>query len=81
MKGACFVLLRNAETNITFRRSHWFHTIMITRGELDRVFSNAAMKNNGASSLTPAQVFVSLPRNFSDHFGDVDFMASTTQLR
>ena len=44
-------------------------------------FSNAAMKNNDASSLTPAEVFVSLPRNFSDHFGDVDFMVSTTQLR
>lgn len=27
------------------RRSHWFHTIMITRGELDRIFSNAAMKS------------------------------------
>ena len=26
------------------RRSHWFHTIMITRTELDRAFSNAAMK-------------------------------------
>lgn len=44
MKGACFALLRVTEMNATPRRSHWFHTIMITRGELDRVFSNAAMK-------------------------------------
>ena len=26
------------------RRSHWFHTIMMSRGELDRVFNNIAMK-------------------------------------
>lgn len=26
------------------RRSHWFHTIMMSRSELDKVFSNAAMK-------------------------------------
>src|ERR1700683_136476 len=25
-------------------RSHWFHTIMMGRGELDRVFNNVAMK-------------------------------------
>ncbi|KAJ3534254.1 hypothetical protein NM688_g7164 [Phlebia brevispora] len=30
--------------NVHEGRSHWFHTIMITRGELDRIFSNAAMK-------------------------------------
>lgn len=27
-----------------FRRSHWFHTIMMSRTELDRVFNNTAMK-------------------------------------
>ena len=26
------------------RRSHWFHTIMMSRSELDRVFNNTAMK-------------------------------------
>lgn len=26
------------------RRSHWFHTIMMSRTELDRVFNNTAMK-------------------------------------
>ena len=26
------------------RRTHWFHTIMVTRAELDRVFNNTAMK-------------------------------------
>ena len=26
------------------RRSHWFHTIAMSRTELDRVFNNAAMK-------------------------------------
>ncbi|GJE87965.1 hypothetical protein PsYK624_040480 [Phanerochaete sordida] len=31
--------------NVHEGRSHWFHTIMITPGELDRVFSNAAMKS------------------------------------
>ncbi|TCD62393.1 hypothetical protein EIP91_006947 [Steccherinum ochraceum] len=31
--------------NVHEGRSHWFHTIMITRNELDRVFSNAAMKS------------------------------------
>ncbi|KAI0713488.1 hypothetical protein C8Q76DRAFT_731597 [Earliella scabrosa] len=30
--------------NVHEGRSHWFHTIMITRTELDRAFSNAAMK-------------------------------------
>ncbi|THH31531.1 hypothetical protein EUX98_g2637 [Antrodiella citrinella] len=30
--------------NVHEGRSHWFHTIMITRGELDRVFNNTAMK-------------------------------------
>ncbi|ETW85344.1 hypothetical protein HETIRDRAFT_310749 [Heterobasidion irregulare TC 32-1] len=30
--------------NVHDGRSHWFHTIMMSRGELDRVFSNAAMK-------------------------------------
>ncbi|KAI8999053.1 hypothetical protein BD414DRAFT_533850 [Trametes punicea] len=30
--------------NVHEGRSHWFHTIMITRAELDRAFSNAAMK-------------------------------------
>lgn len=29
---------------MTHRRSHWFHTIMMSRAELDRVFNNAAMK-------------------------------------
>ncbi|KAH9915790.1 uncharacterized protein BXZ73DRAFT_92569 [Epithele typhae] len=30
--------------NVHEGRSHWFHTIMITRTELDRAFSNVAMK-------------------------------------
>ncbi|THH21083.1 hypothetical protein EW146_g415 [Bondarzewia mesenterica] len=30
--------------NVHDGRSHWFHTIMMPRAELDRVFSNAAMK-------------------------------------
>ncbi|KAI0082874.1 hypothetical protein K474DRAFT_1655058 [Panus rudis PR-1116 ss-1] len=30
--------------NVHEGRSHWFHTIMITRGELDRQFNNTAMK-------------------------------------
>ncbi|EJF62652.1 hypothetical protein DICSQDRAFT_57843 [Dichomitus squalens LYAD-421 SS1] len=30
--------------NVHEGRSHWFHTIMITRAELDRAFTNAAMK-------------------------------------
>ncbi|KAI0355009.1 hypothetical protein OH77DRAFT_336517 [Trametes cingulata] len=30
--------------NVHEGKSHWFHTIMITRAELDRAFSNAAMK-------------------------------------
>ncbi|KAL6307989.1 hypothetical protein BKA93DRAFT_726658 [Sparassis latifolia] len=31
--------------NVHEGRSHWFHTIMITRAELDRVFANSVMKN------------------------------------
>ena len=31
-------------TGVWTRRSHWFHTIMITRAELDRAFTNVAMK-------------------------------------
>ncbi|KAH9948120.1 hypothetical protein B0H21DRAFT_821302 [Amylocystis lapponica] len=31
--------------NVHEGRSHWFHTIMITRAELDRVFTNVAMRN------------------------------------
>jgi len=31
--------------NVHEGRSHWFHTIMITRAELDRVFNNSAMKS------------------------------------
>ncbi|KIP10296.1 hypothetical protein PHLGIDRAFT_65879 [Phlebiopsis gigantea 11061_1 CR5-6] len=31
--------------NVHEGRSHWFHTIMMSKPELDRVFSNAAMKN------------------------------------
>ncbi|KAI0045070.1 hypothetical protein FA95DRAFT_1561476 [Auriscalpium vulgare] len=30
--------------NVHEGRSHWFHTIMMSRAELDRVFNNAAMK-------------------------------------
>jgi hypothetical protein len=30
--------------NVHEGRSHWFHTIMMSRGELDRVFNNVAMK-------------------------------------
>ncbi|KAF7796758.1 hypothetical protein EIP86_007941 [Pleurotus ostreatoroseus] len=30
--------------NVHEGRSHWFHTIMVSRGELDRMFSNVAMK-------------------------------------
>ncbi|KAI0329877.1 hypothetical protein GY45DRAFT_1324489 [Cubamyces sp. BRFM 1775] len=30
--------------NVHEGKSHWFHTIMITRTELDRTFTNAAMK-------------------------------------
>ncbi|KAH9890611.1 hypothetical protein C8Q73DRAFT_652646 [Cubamyces lactineus] len=30
--------------NVHEGKSHWFHTIMITRAELDRTFTNAAMK-------------------------------------
>ncbi|KAF8556936.1 hypothetical protein OG21DRAFT_1408180 [Imleria badia] len=30
--------------NVHEGRSHWFHTIMMSRSELDRVFSNIAMK-------------------------------------
>ncbi|KAK7689038.1 hypothetical protein QCA50_007729 [Cerrena zonata] len=30
--------------NVHEGKSHWFHTIMITRAELDRVFNNIAMK-------------------------------------
>lgn len=30
---------------VYYRRSHWFHTIMVTRAELDRTFNNVAMKN------------------------------------
>ncbi|OCH85224.1 hypothetical protein OBBRIDRAFT_821607, partial [Obba rivulosa] len=31
--------------NVHEGRSHWFHTIMVTRPELDRAFPNVAMKN------------------------------------
>ncbi|KAI0927969.1 hypothetical protein AcW1_005365 [Taiwanofungus camphoratus] len=31
--------------NVHEGRTHWFHTIMITRAELDRVFANSTMKN------------------------------------
>ncbi|KAI0818695.1 hypothetical protein BC629DRAFT_1278541 [Irpex lacteus] len=31
--------------NVHEGRSHWFHTIMITRAELDRAFSNTTMKS------------------------------------
>ncbi|EMD34407.1 hypothetical protein CERSUDRAFT_117283 [Gelatoporia subvermispora B] len=31
--------------NVHEGRSHWFHTIMVTRAELDRAFPNSAMKN------------------------------------
>ena len=46
----CVALLHAAllkgrpETGVWTRRSHWFHTIMITRAELDRAFTNVAMK-------------------------------------
>ncbi|CCM05031.1 uncharacterized protein FIBRA_07231 [Fibroporia radiculosa] len=30
--------------NVHEGRSHWFHTIMVTRGELERAFPNTAMK-------------------------------------
>lgn len=35
------------------RRSHWFHTIMITRAELDRAFSNTTMKSRSVLSASP----------------------------
>ena len=35
---------RTPRIHAPLRRSHWFHTIMVTRAELDRAFSNAAMK-------------------------------------
>ena len=31
-----------------YRRSHWFHTIAMSRTELDRVFNNTAMKKRCA---------------------------------
>ncbi|KAI0692209.1 hypothetical protein BC835DRAFT_1278059 [Cytidiella melzeri] len=31
--------------NVHEGRSHWFHTIMVTRAELDRAFANATMKS------------------------------------
>ena len=51
MMGAfCFVmplfLLGGADDYLMMlcRKSHWFHTIAMSRTELDRVFNNTAMK-------------------------------------
>lgn len=48
MKGASLMLSPANQSPLTRdgmrRKSHWFHTIMITRVELDRTFTNAAMK-------------------------------------
>jgi len=42
----CVSLFSNARFVLTplLSRSHWFHTIMMSRSELDRVFNNVAMK-------------------------------------
>lgn len=38
---------------MAYRRSHWFHTIMMSRGDLDRVFNNSAMKKRYIFEHTP----------------------------
>lgn len=51
MKGTRFVVNSvGDEVESVFRRSHWFHTIMITRGELEKVFANGAMKHRFVSA-------------------------------
>lgn len=34
----------------TYRRSHWFHTIMMSRTELDKAFNNLAMRKRCGKS-------------------------------
>lgn len=39
---------------LVYRRSHWFHTIYISRTDLDRVFNNVEMKKRCVSERLPA---------------------------
>jgi hypothetical protein len=49
----CVGFLLNGPSVLSPRpsRSHWFHTIMMSRGELDRVFNNVAMKKRCVRQL------------------------------
>lgn len=53
----CVGLLLNESFVLSPRlsRSHWFHTIMMSRGELDRVFNNVAMKKRCVQQLLVSQ--------------------------
>lgn len=41
-----------------YRRSHWFHTIAISRTDLERVFNNTEMKKRSAALPVPLRLLI-----------------------
>lgn len=51
MKGASF-RVSSTFSDVFCSRSHWFHTILISRAELDKVFNNTDMRKRWAPMLS-----------------------------
>lgn len=53
MRGRSSAVLSSVNSLVASRKTHWFHTIVITRAELDKVFNNTAMRKR---SVIPSGV-------------------------
>ena len=71
MKGESIIttLVWSSLVTIPARRSHWFHTILISHTELQKVFNNTAMKKRYFLLRIPLG-------NGTDLFGTVEHTAS-----
>lgn len=54
MKGGLRSSFDPGEADLGLRRSHWFHTVVMTRADIERLFPNQAMRKRCASNRRPA---------------------------
>jgi hypothetical protein len=48
-------LFCTGEVDLGFRRSHWFHTVVMTRADIERLFPNHAMRKRCVPSIVHSQ--------------------------
>lgn len=50
---ASHIFLRGGELDLELRRSHWFHTVIMTKADIERLFPNHAMRKRCVPSTLP----------------------------